>query len=225
MMENLEISARTVEEATRIALTRLNVGLDEVEIIILSEGKSGLFGFGAEDARISVRCLDSSQDTSQDTIDIAKDVLENILSMLGINAAVQVVTPQSIRQQTVDDTHTVILNIEGAEAESLIGRKGTTIEAIQYLVRLITARRTKLKIPIMIDVQSYKQRRYNDLRTLAINVALQVKSRKSSCRLEPMSAYERRIIHLSLADDPDVTTESVGEGDSRKVVVLPVNRK
>lgn len=214
-----------MEEATRIALTRLNVGLDEVEIIILSEGKSGLFGFGAEDARISVRCLDSSQDTSQDTIDIAKDVLENILSMLGINAAVQVVTPQSIRQQTVDDTHTVILNIEGAEAESLIGRKGTTIEAIQYLVRLITARRTKLKIPIMIDVQSYKQRRYNDLRTLAINVALQVKSRKSSCRLEPMSAYERRIIHLSLADDPDVTTESVGEGDSRKVVVLPVNRK
>jgi spoIIIJ-associated protein len=73
----------------------------------------------------------------------------------------------------------------------------------------------------MIDVENYRQRRFDDLKTLALNVASQVKSRKTSIRLEPMSAFERRIIHLTLANDPDVTTESMGEGESRKVVVLP----
>jgi len=76
-------------------------------------------------------------------------------------------------------------------------------------------------MPIMIDVQDYRQQRYEDLRTLAMNVASQVKTRKTSFRLEPMSAFERRIIHLTLANDPDVITESTGEGETRKVVVLP----
>jgi spoIIIJ-associated protein len=77
----------------------------------------------------------------------------------------------------------------------------------------------------MIDVENYKQRRFDDLKAMALNVADQVKSRKSSVRLEPMSAYERRIIHMTLANDPDILTESTGEGESRKVVVFPKSRR
>jgi spoIIIJ-associated protein len=218
-MENLEISARTVEEATKKALTQLNVGLDRVEIIVLKEGKGGILGIGAEDARISVRLLTLPQDDNREVIDVARDVLVK----LDIKAAIYVIPPE----QAFDDegeSNAVIFNIEGDDLGNLIGRRGITIDALQYLVRLITARRSKSKIPVMVDVQSYKQRRYEDLRTLALNVALQVKTRKSSCRLEPMSAFERRIIHLTLANDPDVTTESVGEGEARKVVVLPKNK-
>jgi spoIIIJ-associated protein len=223
-MENLEISARTVEEATKKALTRLNVGLDKVEIRVLNEGKSGILGLGAEDARISVTLIASPQDEYKETIDIAMDILENILAKMGIKAAIRVQLPEQT-YNSEGEPNSVVFNIEGDDLGNLIGRRGMTIDALQYLVRLITARRTVSKTPIMIDVQSYKQRRYDDLRTLAMNVALQVKTRKSSCRLEPMSAFERRIIHLTLADDPEVTTESEGEGESRKVVVLPKTRK
>jgi spoIIIJ-associated protein len=213
-----------VEEATKKALIRLNVGLDKVEIHVLSEGKSGILGLGAEDARISVTLLPSPQDEYKETIDIARDILENILAKMGIEAAIRVILPDQT-YNSEGEPNAVVFNIEGDDLGNLIGRRGMTIDALQYLVRLITARRTTSKTPIMIDVQSYKQRRYDDLRTLAMNVALQVKTRKSSCRLEPMSAFERRIIHLTLADDPEVTTESEGEGESRKVVVLPKLRK
>jgi len=90
---------------------------------------------------------------------------------------------------------------------------------------LIVSKQAISKTPILIDVENYKQRRYEDLRTLALNVASQVKANKSSFRLEPMPAFERRIVHLTLADDPDVVTESIGEGESRKVVVSPKNRR
>jgi spoIIIJ-associated protein len=223
-MENLEITARTVEEATKKALTQLNVGLDKVEIHVLAEGKSGILGIGAEDARISVRIKAPPRDEEQEEIQVARNILENLLARLGIKAEIKVIALRQILDSE-GATDSVILNIEGDDLGNLIGRRGTTIDALQYLVRLISARQSKSKTPIMVDVQSYKQRRYEDLRTLAMNVALQVKTRKSSCRLEPMSAFERRIIHLTLANDPDVTTESVGEGDSRKVVVLPKNNK
>jgi spoIIIJ-associated protein len=90
---------------------------------------------------------------------------------------------------------------------------------------LITSRKTQSRTPIVIDVEGYKQRRYEDLQVLAANVANQVKARGSSIRLEPMSAYERRIIHLTLANDTDVKTESTGEGNLRRVVVSPKTKK
>ncbi len=220
MMENLEISARTVEEATKKALTQLNVGLDRVKIHVINEGRSGILGLGAEDARISVELIDLPEDEKQETIDLAREVLEDLLEKMGIEAEIRVILPEE-EYNSEGEANAIVLNVEGNGLEILIGRKGTTIEALQYLVRLITSRRTKSKFPVMVDVQSYKQRRYDDLKTLAMNVALQVKTRRSSCRLEPMSAYERRIIHMTLANDPDVTTESIGEGESRKVVVLP----
>ena len=219
-MENLEISAKTVEEATKKALTQLGVGLDEIEINVLNEGRGGILGIGAEDARIRVKLLRPEKSEETDVIEITGNVLKDLLSRLGIQAAINIKTPQ-IATDEEGETNPIIFNIVGGDASNLIGRRGQTLDALQYLVRVIISRQTKSRMPIMIDVQDYRQQRYEDLRTLAMNVASQVKTRKTSFRLEPMSAFERRIIHLTLANDPDVITESTGEGETRKVVVLP----
>jgi spoIIIJ-associated protein len=223
-MENLEISARTVEEATKKALAQLSVGLDEIEITVLSEGRGGILGLGAEDARIRVKILKSKKDDNSEVIEIARNILDNLLSRMGIQATISATVPES----SIDDEgalNPVTFNVTGGDSSSLIGRRGQTIDALQYLVRLITSKQNRSRTPIMVDVQDYKKRRYEDLRTLAMNVALQVKTRKTSCRLEPMSAFERRIIHITLANDPDVTTESIGEGETRKVVVMPKQKR
>ncbi len=226
-MENLEISAKTVEEATKKALTQLNVGLDEVEITILNEGRSGILGLGAEDARIRVKLLHSdNQENNEDSesVAVAKDILENLLNKMGIRASIKIEYPEVTNNED-GEVNPVTLNLVGEDLGTLIGRRGQTLDALQYLVRLIASRNSKSKTPIIIDIEGYKQRRYEDLRTLALNVAAQVKAKRSSVRLEPMPAFERRIIHLTLANDPDVATESIGEGESRKVVVMPKSRK
>jgi spoIIIJ-associated protein len=217
-MENLEITAKTVEEATKKALTQLNAGLDEVEITVLNEGRSGILGLGAEDARISVRLKKSQNVEDSSVAKSAREILENILNKTGIKAEINMEYGTELVEE--GEGNPITLNITGNDLGSLIGRRGQTLDALQYLVRLITTKQTHSKAPIIIDVENYKKRRYEDLRTLALNVAEQVKSKKSSFKLEPMSPFERRIIHLTLADDPEVTTESIGEGDARKVMIM-----
>jgi spoIIIJ-associated protein len=223
-MENLEISAKTVEEATQKALTQLNVGLDEVEVTVLTAGKSGILGLGSEDARIRVRLINPKKDLDTEAQELAEDVLDNLLRKMGLQAKITVDNPKTIPGEE-EDAEPVIFNISGDDLGILIGRRGQTLDALQYFVRLITSRKTQSKTPIVIDVEGYKQRRYEDLRVLAANVANQVKATGSSIRLEPMSAYERRIIHLALADDAGVKTESSGEGNLRRVVVSPKRKK
>jgi spoIIIJ-associated protein len=213
-----------VEEATKKALTRLNAGLEEIEITVLSEGKSGILGLGSEDARIRVKRLKPDKDESTEEISAAKNILENLLAKMAVQAEIKVGTSIAATPDEEED-QPVVFNIVGSDLGILIGRRGQTIDALQYLVRLITSRQTGSKTPIIVDVENYKQQRYQDLRVLALNVAAQVKARRASFRLEPMPAFERRIIHLTLANDPDVSTESIGEGEARKVVVIPKLKK
>jgi spoIIIJ-associated protein len=116
-------------------------------------------------------------------------------------------------------------NIRGDDLGILIGRRGQTLIALQYIVRLIVGHQMKTWLPITIDIEGYKQRRYQALQDFAHEMAEQVKTRERSFTMEPMPAYERRIIHLALADQPDVTTESIGQGESRRVVISPRKRK
>jgi len=213
-----------VEEATKKALAQLNVGLEEIEITIINEGRSGILGIGSEDARISVRQIEKPDNRDDKTAQIAADILNNILSKMGVKAKIEI-QDHSFPIAEEGESNPITLNIIGGDLGILIGRRGQTLDALQYLVRLIFSRKAKSKSPIIIDVENYKQRRYEDLRTLALNVSQQVKAKKSSLKLEPMLPFERRIIHLTLANDPDVITESTGEGESRKVVVLPKNSK
>jgi len=155
---------------------------------------------------------------NNDVGEVAKNVLETLLSKLGIAASVEPCAVPFVEEEAINP---IAFDIKGEDLGILIGRRGQTLSCLQYVVRLIVASQTKTWMPIIIDVEGYKQRRYKALQSLAWRMAEQVKTRGMPFTLEPMSAYERRIIHLALADSPDVTTESTGEGEERKVVILP----
>ena len=215
-METLEISAKTVDEAIKKALEQLGVERDEVEITVLSEGRGGILGIGAEEAKIRVALKKRPTET---VTDIAREVLETILSKMGVTASV-VSQAQAFVAEEEGGQPPAAFDVRGEDLGILIGRRGQTLASLQYMVRLITAQRMKAWVPVIIDVEGYRQRRYEALRSLALQVAERVKTNGTPFNFEPMPAYERRIIHLALANHPDVTTQSIGEGEARKVTVI-----
>ncbi len=227
-MKELEISAKTVEEAINLALEKLGTGREEVEVDILSEGSHGILGIGAEEAKVRVRLLKpvpskTSPEVSEesDVADFTQNVLKTILEKMGLTASV-VFKTEAIIQEAEKTPAPVVFDIEGEDLGILIGRRGQTLACLQYITRLIVAQEMKAPTPtIVIDVGGYKQRRYQTLQALAQRLAEQVATSGSPFTLESMPAYERRIIHLTLTDHPDVTTESTGFGEARKVVILP----
>jgi len=188
-----------------------------VEVTIVKEGKAGILGLGAEEAVVRVKPLMPVPES--DIAEVAKDVLERLLTLMGVAGSI---VPQD--QPIVEGeeaTTSIALNIKGEDLGILIGRRGQTLACLQHMVRLIVGHQTKAWVPIIIDIEGYKQRRYQALQIFARRMAEQVGAKEEPFTLEPMSAYERRIIHLTLADHPDVITESIGEGEARKVVILP----
>ncbi len=191
-----------------------------MEVTVVKRGRSGILGLGAEEARIRVRSLVKMPEKENDIVEVAKHALESLLTRIGVMASI---VPQArpITEGEEEVATPVTLEIKGDDLGILIGRRGQTLASLQYIVRLIVGHQTKNWVPIVVDVEGYKQRRYEALRALAWRVAGQVKDKGTPFTLEPMPAYERRIIHLALAEHPDVTTQSVGWGESRKVVILP----
>ena len=219
-MESLEISAKTVEEAIQHALEQLGLSRDEVEVNVLKEGRSGVLGLGVEEARISVRPLVPMPKEEDGVVETAKGVIERLLTVMGLSASVVPYTEPLIEGEKAANAP-IAFNINGDDLGILIGRRGQTLSCLQYIVRLIVSHQMKVEVPITIDVEGYKQRRLESLRALAQRLAEQVSDKKSPFTLEPMPAYERRIIHLTLAGHPDVATHSIGFGEARKVVIAP----
>jgi spoIIIJ-associated protein len=186
-----------------------------VEVTVVSEGKSGVFGLGSEPAVVQVRPLGPSVG-DPGVGETAKTVLETLLQYMGVAAAV---TSQA--SESGEGPSSVTLNVSGDDLGILIGRRGLTLSSLQYLVRLIVSHQTKSREPILIDVEGYKERRYRNLESYARQMAETVKMTRKPFTFEPMSSFERRLIHVALANDPDVNTESMGEGENRKVVILP----
>jgi len=207
-MDELEITANTVEEALEEAEERLEMKRDRFEVEVIKEGKSGILGIGGEEAVIKVRPLPSVE---EDLVKIAREVLDKLLNLLGVTAEVEVLSDQ------IPTT----FNIKGDDLGILIGRHGQTIVSLEYIVKLIVAARLKGWQPLFIDIGGYRGRRRSSLQQLALNLAEQVKLEHRDITLEPMSASERRIIHLTLADHPEVVTHSIGVGEDRKVVISP----
>ena len=159
-------------------------------------------------------------DNSDTIYEAARGILIKLMELMEIEADVNV----SHEFTTTDDegnATSVGLNIEGEDLGILIGRRGQTMASLQHIVRLILSHQEEVKLPVVIDVEGYKERRCEGLRALANRLAEQVTTRKTPFTMEPMSAFERRIIHLALVDNPDVFTESTGFGESRKVVIAP----
>jgi spoIIIJ-associated protein len=151
-----------------------------------------------------------------------KKVLEELLRLMDLSSEVKLSDEFTVVGANGDAT-AIGLNIEGEDLGILIGRRGQTMVSLQLIVRLIMSHKMDVRIPIVLDVEGYKQRRCEGLRTLAKKLADQVRTRRVPFTMEPMTAFERRVVHLALADYPDVTTESTGEGEARKVVIIPKN--
>jgi spoIIIJ-associated protein len=217
-MKQVEISASTVEEATQQALKELGASLEQVEINVLSEGRTGVLGIGREEARIRASVMEKNPPGQQ--VVIVTEVLGNLLRQLELTADVEPETGAVADEEGLASSP-VVYNISGDDLGILIGRRGQTLTALQYLVRLMTSQKLGGAAPLVLDVNGYKKRRYESLRILAEHVAEQVTVNHRSFALEPMPAYERRIIHLALSQHPEVVTLSVGFGDARKVTVLP----
>ena len=208
-MRAIETTAKTVEEAIEIALKELDAERGEVEIDVVSRGKAGILGLGSEPARVRVTFLEAPPDV----VKVATDVLENLISKLGVSAVAH------LKQAHRDDLGGPVFEIEGDDSGLLIGRRGETLRAFQFLVKFIVSRKLEDRANMMIDVEGYQERRYLSLANLAQRVAQRVASTGRPITLEPMPPNERRAVHVALADHPHVTTESMGVGQSRQVVV------
>jgi len=206
-MERIEITAATVEEAIEKAEAQLGLSRDQFEVEVIREGKSGILGTKGKEALIKVIPVIP---TEKDAVKVVTETLDTLLELLGVTGKVEVVS----------DDIPLSLDIKGDDLGILIGRRGQTLASLEYITKLIVVGRLKTWLPLTVDVAGYKKRRVDSLQSLALYLAEQVKSRRRAITMEPMPADERRIVHLTLADNPDVTTQSIGEGEGRKVVIL-----
>lgn len=167
-----------------------------------SEQDGGKLGASEEFPEVDNPC--------REDVEIAVDVLQHLLHYMNVHASVH-----------VRSTSPLILNVHGIHENlgSLIGRRGETLAALQLLVNLIVRHRTKRRMRIVVDAENYRQRREENLRSLALRVAQQVRSYRRSIALEAMPPYERRIVHIALSESTDISTESIGEGEERRVVI------
>ena len=241
-MESLEVSAKTVKEAIEIALARLGKRREEVYVSVLSEGSRGILGIGSEDARILVSVpeehaeeaeaeealLEEEEEAAppaaappeplppEQIAEVAKQVLEKIMSGLEVAAKVNVRPGGNGSEGLILD-----LDVMGPDQGMLIGRRGETLGALQFLTNLIVSKRLHRWVRVTVDVEGYRAKREQSLKGLALRTAQRVQETRQPVALEPMPPNERRIVHLALQDHPAVTTVSIGEGDRRKVVISP----
>lgn len=217
-MEDVEASGRTVDEAIAKALQQLGLDRSQVEVEIISEGRAGLFGLGGENARVLVKPLTTEEvDVESPTIDMAVDFLRHVLELMDIDADVVARAPETPGDGL--GRVSAVLDVTGDDLGILIGRRGSTLAALQYMVNHMVSRGLKTKALVSVDVERYKRRREESLIGLAQRLAEKVKASGRTITLEPMPANERRIVHLALAGDPQVVTASLGEGETRKVAI------
>ena len=206
-MEEIEIIAATVEQAIEKAEAQLGMSRDQFEVEVVKEGRSGILGVGSKEALIRVIPANLQE---RDVVKVVTEILETLLELLGVTGKVEVLSEEI----------PLALNIEGDDLGILIGRRGQTLASLEHITKLMVAGRLKAWLPLRVDVGGYKKRRRDSLQRLALYLAEQVRSSHRAITMEPMPADERRIVHLTLADNPEVTTHSIGEGESRKVVIL-----
>ena len=210
MQERL-MSARTVEEAIELALKELDVDRDEAEVEILSRGKAGFLGIGAELARVKVTKISEGRTAAS----MAVETISRILEHAGVNVS------RTLRAANDPDSGGPVIDLEGEDSGLLIGRRGQTLAALQFLVNMIVRKEFGDGVRVVLDVEHYRQRREASLRDMATKVASRVVQSSRSVTLEPMNAADRRIVHTALTDYVGVTTESSGMGEDRKVTISP----
>ena len=219
--KSLEFSGKSVDEAVEKGLAELGLARDEVDIEILDEGSRGLLGLRSAEARVRltpriVTPAGAVPAMTDETSAPAKEILETLLRGMGLNAKVEVLPDTS-----AEESRAFVLNIVGDDLGVLIGRRGETLHDLEYMTRLLAAHKTEHSPKLVVDVEGYRTRRERSLRELAKRMADRVQSNRQPITLEAMPPNERRIVHLSLRDHLTVKTQSIGEGDHRRVMIIP----
>jgi len=208
-MDSIEKKAKTVEEAKAEALKALNATEEEVIITILDEGaKGGLFGIGSRPAKVKV-------EKKPDPETMVKDFLRDITLAMGL----------VVRIETNCKGRFLYADLFGENMGVLIGKHGVTLDALQYITNLALARKGVREVTVVIDTESYRKRRKDTLESLARSLSRKVKEKRQSVKLEPMSRYERHVIHHALQHDKQVRTFSEGNEPYRHVVIALKNEK
>lgn len=243
-METYEFEGKTTEDAIQAASRELNIPVEELDIDIIEPGSAGIFGLvGGKKAKIKVSFSESSlteEEASQDLADIgnlgdrekekdetkeeeaappeqdetlivAKETLEKILSLIPIET--------TIKAEQIDAK--VTLNIQGDKTGLLIGRKGKTLDALQFIVNKIVNKAMEKKVNVVVDSENYRKRREDSLMQLALKMGDKAKRIKKPVTTSPMNPHDRRIVHLTLKEDGRLDTRSRGEGLLKKVVIIP----
>ncbi len=203
-MDFIEISAKTVNDAITEACQKFTVTSDKLEYTVVDEGSSGFLGIGARPAVIKAKVKSSVADK-------AKDFLKEVFEAMNLVVVIDV--------KYDEDNKNLDIELSGDEMGVLIGKRGQTLDSLQYLVSLVVNKDVDDYIRVKVDTEDYRKRRKETLENLAKNIAYKVKRTKRAVSLEPMNPYERRIIHSALQNDKYVTTHSEGEEPFRRVVV------
>ena len=206
-MEFMEFTAKTVNDAITEACEKLTVPSSRLEYEVVEEGSSGFLGIGAKPAKIKARIKEEELSVEQKAENFLKDVFGSM------NYAVEIDADYD------EDEKTLEVNLKGDEMGILVGKRGQTLDSLQYLVSLVVNKGTNDYIRVKVDTENYRERRKETLENLAKNISYKVKRTKHAVSLEPMNPYERRIIHSALQGDRYVTTHSEGEEPYRRVVV------
>lgn len=237
MAQTIEATGANVEAAVAAGLGRLGVERDAVEIEVLDQGSRGLFGLGGREARVRLTLrpapapatptepsappiveMAGRTEVAKDEGEIARRALSELLTRMGLEKA-----RVSLRrtEPIADEPAHFVLDVHGPDAGTLIGHRGETLAALQHITRLIVGQQLAKRVRLSVDVEGFKSRREASLRRLAQRMAEQAVRTGRTVTLEPMPPNERRIIHLALRDHPQVSTESVGEGERRRVTIIP----
>ena len=203
-MEFVEFSAKTVNDAIIEACQKFTVASDKLEVEVVEEGSSGFLGIGSKPAVIRAKVKSSITDT-------ARDFLNSVFEAMNMVVVIEVNYDEN--EKTMD------IELSGDEMGVLIGKRGQTLDSLQYLVSLVVNKDMEDYIRVKVDTENYRQRRKETLENLAKNISFKVKRTKRAVSLEPMNPYERRIIHSALQNDKYVTTHSEGNEPFRHVVV------
>lgn len=201
----IEKTGKTVDDAVNEALKVLGATIDEVEINVIEQGSRGIFGIGSKPAKVAVKKI-------FDPVSIAKNFLREVFAAMGMMVEISA---------EMFENKQLNINLKGEEMGIIIGKRGQTLDSLQYLVNLVINKGDAPYISVNIDTEDYRKRRKETLENLAFNLAKKAKHLKKNVVLEPMNPYERRIIHSTLQNDKYVTTYSEGDEPFRYVVISP----
>ena len=207
-------TGKNVEEALTKAVVELGVTSDKVEYEVIDKGSAGFIGIGSKPAKINARVKEEEvivvSEAPADIEAIIVEFLSKVFAAMNLTVKINV----NITEESVD------VDLVGDDMGVLIGKRGQTLDSLQYLVSLVVNKKSDKYLRVKLDTENYRERRKETLENLAKNIAFKVKRTKRPVSLEPMNPYERRVIHSALQNDKYVTTKSEGEEPFRHVVVL-----